>query len=147
MQEACAKCFAVRLFEILQTTWNKKHQNAKSSDGKLKTKDVMFFVSYFSCDFERFQISIREQQSIWCKQGARFLYWVDFIYVIVKLGLFWVLFGSVRGSVWIPICIRAFGKNQSKVERKKILIRCIWTFKFLASTLEIAPYYAFNTKN
>ena len=34
---------------------NKKHQNAKSSDGKLKTKDVMFFVSYFSCDLKDFK--------------------------------------------------------------------------------------------
>ena len=50
VQEACAKCFAVHLskFEIVQTTWkkNKKHQSAKSIGEKLKTKCLMFIVSF-----------------------------------------------------------------------------------------------------
>ena len=55
VQEACAKCFAVHIlkFEILQITWKnkKKHQNSRFIDEKLKTKSLMFFVSFFfSCD-------------------------------------------------------------------------------------------------
>ena len=60
VQEPCAKCFAVHIskFEILQTTWkkqNKKHQNVRSIDEKLKTKSLMFFVSFFSCDLQDFK--------------------------------------------------------------------------------------------
>ena len=52
VQGACVKCFAVHIlkFEILQTTWkkkNKKHQNATFINEKLKTKSMMFFVSFF----------------------------------------------------------------------------------------------------
>ena len=39
---------------------NKKHQNAKSIGEKLKSKGLMFFVSFFSCVFARFQILICE---------------------------------------------------------------------------------------
>ena len=53
VQEACDKCFAVHIleFEILQIIWkikqNKKLQNTKSIDEKLKTKSPMFFVWCF----------------------------------------------------------------------------------------------------
>ena len=33
---------------------NKKHQNAESIGEKLKTKGLMFFVSFFSCDMQDF---------------------------------------------------------------------------------------------
>ena len=62
VQEACAKCFAVHIlkFEILQTTWKnkikKKHQNVRSIGGKLKTKSLMFFVSFCDeCDLQDFK--------------------------------------------------------------------------------------------
>ena len=52
VQEPCAKCFAVHIleYEILETTWKdmtKKHQNARSIGEKLKSKSLMFFVSFF----------------------------------------------------------------------------------------------------
>ena len=68
VQEACAKCFAVHIlkFEILQTTW--KHQNVRPIDEKLKTKSLMFFVSFFFFMwFARFLILTCEPQSIWRK--------------------------------------------------------------------------------
>ena len=34
---------------------NIKHQNAKSIDEKLKTKGLMFFVSFVSCDLQDFK--------------------------------------------------------------------------------------------
>ena len=34
---------------------NKKHQNAKPIGKKLKTKGLMFFVSFFSCDLQDFK--------------------------------------------------------------------------------------------
>ena len=34
---------------------NKKPQNAKSNSEKLTTKDMMFFVSFFSCDLQDFK--------------------------------------------------------------------------------------------
>ena len=37
---------------------NKKHQNAKSIGEKLKTKSLMFFVSFFGKWFARFQVLI-----------------------------------------------------------------------------------------
>ena len=36
-------------------TQNKKHQNARSIDEKLKTKSLMFFVSFVSCDLQDFK--------------------------------------------------------------------------------------------
>ena len=52
VQETCAKCFAVHIlkFEILQPTWNNKTKNIKSArfiDEKLKTKSLMFFITFF----------------------------------------------------------------------------------------------------
>ena len=78
VQEACAKCFAVHIskFEILQTTWkkrNKKHQNARSIDEKLKTKSLMFFVLFFSWDLQDFKFWYVNRKAF----SARFLYWVD----------------------------------------------------------------------
>ena len=61
VQEACTECFSVHIlkFEILQTTWKKNqkkpHQNARFIDEKLKTKSLMFFVSFFSCDLQDFK--------------------------------------------------------------------------------------------
>ena len=34
---------------------NKKRQNAKSIGEKLKTKGLMFFVSFFACDLQYFK--------------------------------------------------------------------------------------------
>ena len=52
MQEACAKCLAVHIlrFEILQTTWkNKKHQNTKSKNWKLRVWCSLFhFYMWFN---------------------------------------------------------------------------------------------------
>ena len=37
---------------------NKKHQNAKSTGEKLKTKGLVFFVSFFSCDLQDFNFNM-----------------------------------------------------------------------------------------
>ena len=37
---------------------NKKHQNTKSIDKKLKTKGLMSFVSLFSCNLKDFKLEI-----------------------------------------------------------------------------------------
>ena len=50
VQEACAKCFSVHIANHTKIQ-NKKPQNARSIGEKLKTKSLMFFVS-FSCDFQ-----------------------------------------------------------------------------------------------
>ena len=45
-------------FEILQPTWKNKTKyikNARFIDEKLKTKSLMFFVSFFSCDLQDFK--------------------------------------------------------------------------------------------
>ena len=60
VQEDCAKCFAVHTlkFEILQTTQENKTKNtlnAKYIGEKLKTKGLIFFVSFFSCDLQDFK--------------------------------------------------------------------------------------------
>ena len=34
---------------------NKKHQNTRFIDEKLKTKSLMFFVTFFSCDLQDFE--------------------------------------------------------------------------------------------
>ena len=51
VQEACDKCFAIHVskIEILQNHMkkqNKQHQNDRFIDEKLKTKSLMFFVSF-----------------------------------------------------------------------------------------------------
>ena len=61
VQEACAKCVGVHIlkFKILHTTWKnktkQKNQNAKYIGEKLKTKGLMFFVSFFSSDLQDFK--------------------------------------------------------------------------------------------
>ena len=52
----------------------KKHQNARSIDKKLKTKSLMFFVSFFSCHLQDFKFWYVNLKAF----GASFLYWVDF---------------------------------------------------------------------
>ena len=52
----------------------KKHQNAKSVDEKLKTKGLMFFVPFFSCDLQDFKFWYVNRKVF----GASFMYWVDF---------------------------------------------------------------------
>ena len=52
---------------------NKKHQNAKSIGEKLKTKGLMFFVSFLSCDLPDFKFLF----VICTAFGVIFLYWVD----------------------------------------------------------------------
>ena len=111
---------------------SKKHQNTRFIDEKLKTKSLMFFVSFFIW-LARFQISICEPQAF----GASFLYWVDF-----KKDDFWTCFFfssgfSIRiykdfGSIsnqsammkneiaqkWFPICVSTISNNLS--ERKAL---------------------------
>ena len=53
---------------------NKKHQNAESIGKKLKTKGLMFFVSFFSCDLQDFKFWYVNRKAF----GTSFLYWVDF---------------------------------------------------------------------
>ena len=73
VQEPCTKCFVVHIlkFEILQTTLINKTKSIKMLDfldsEKLKTNSLMFFVSFFSCDLQSFQILICEPHSIWRK--------------------------------------------------------------------------------
>ena len=66
VQEACAKCFAVHIlkFEILQTTWKNKTKNLKSIGEKLKTKGLMFFVSFLSCDLQNLKSKLA-QNALW----------------------------------------------------------------------------------
>ena len=48
--------------------WNpSKHQNARSIDERLKSKSLMFFVSFFFTEVARFQILRCEPKSIWRK--------------------------------------------------------------------------------
>ena len=51
----------------------KKHQNARFIDEKLKTKSLMFFVTFFSCDLQDFKFQDVNRKAF----GARFLYLVD----------------------------------------------------------------------
>ena len=57
VQEACAKCFAVHLLKSFKPheKRNKNHQNYISIGKKLKTKGLIFFVSFFSCDLQDFK--------------------------------------------------------------------------------------------
>ena len=64
-------------FEILQTTMkkqNKKYKNAKSIGEKLKTKGLMFFAPFFSCNLQDLKFWYVNRKVF----GASFLYWVDF---------------------------------------------------------------------
>ena len=54
---------------------NKKHQNARFIDEKLKTKSLMFFVSFLSCDLYNSKFWYVNRKAF----DASFLYWVDFI--------------------------------------------------------------------
>ena len=63
---------------------NKKRQNA--IDEKLKTKGLMFFVSFFSCDLQDFKFLYVNRKAF----GASFLYWVDFNSHTVTLGSFYL---------------------------------------------------------
>ena len=79
-QEACAKYFAVHIL----TTWkkqNKKHQNARFIDEKMKTKSLMFFVSIW---FARFQILKWDPQSV-----LRKLLVLSWLYQLVELSSQW----------------------------------------------------------
>ena len=49
-----------------------KYQNTNPIGEKLKIIGLMFFVSFFSCDLQDFDVSRKAF-------GASFLYWVDFI--------------------------------------------------------------------
>ena len=57
---------------------NKKHQNARFIDEKLKTKSLMFFVSFFSCDVQDFKFSevtfgnLIRFQSVFCSNILHF---------------------------------------------------------------------------
>ena len=102
VQEACAKCFAVHIlkFEILQTTWKtkQKHWNTRFIGEIMKTKSLMIFVKFFSCDWQdfkfwfvniaRFQILICEPRSIWRK-----LLVLSWLYMILS-NLRWSLMGN-----------------------------------------------------
>ena len=59
VQEPCVKCFVVNIlrFAILKTTWkNKKHQNARSIDKKLKTKSSLFNFLHLNCKISNFNM-------------------------------------------------------------------------------------------
>ena len=62
---------------------NKEHQNARFINEKLKTKSLMFFVSFFSCDLQDFQILIREPQSVGRKLLV--LSWLYTIYHLFRI--------------------------------------------------------------
>ena len=72
VQDAHAKCFCGSHFRIWNLAnnmkkQNKKHQNARFIDEKLKNRSLMFFVFFFFMWLARFQILICEPQSIWHK--------------------------------------------------------------------------------
>ena len=61
VQEACAKWSAVhilKIFNLANHMKNKKHQNARFIGEKLKTKSLMFFVSFFNviCKISNFNM-------------------------------------------------------------------------------------------
>ena len=56
---------------------NRKHQNGRIIGEKLKTKSLMFFVSFFFHVIARFQI------------GANYLYWIDFTNHHIKTSNIW----------------------------------------------------------
>ena len=76
---------------------NKNHQNAESIGEKLKTKGLMFFVSFLSCvlhDFKFWYVN--------CKAfGTSFLYWVDFKenlqnkYIVLFFVNCWIVFNCL----------------------------------------------------
>ena len=53
---------------------NKKRQNDRFIDEKLKTKSLMFFVSFFLCDLQYIKFWYVNCNAF----GASFLYYVDF---------------------------------------------------------------------
>ena len=53
---------------------NKNHQNAKSIGEILKSKGLMFFVSFFACDLQDFKFWYVNRKAF----GASFLHLVDF---------------------------------------------------------------------
>ena len=53
---------------------NKKHLNARFIDDKLKTKSLMFFVSFFLCDLQDFKFQYLNRKAY----GTSFLNWGDF---------------------------------------------------------------------
>ena len=55
---------------------NKTHQDARFIEEKLKTKSLMFFVSFFVCDLQDFKFWYVNRKEF----EASFLYWVDFKY-------------------------------------------------------------------
>jgi hypothetical protein len=71
VKEACVNCFAVHLlkFEILQTAWKNKTKNIKMLNLLMKKWKLRVWCSvfHFFMWFARFQISICEPQTIWCK--------------------------------------------------------------------------------
>jgi len=106
-KKLAAKCFAVDIlkFEILKKQ-NKKHQNARFIDEKLKNKSLMFFVSIFMW-FARFQILICEPQSIWHK-------------LLVLSWLYAVCFNLLKTDFVLkqPILL-VFQNKQTKFREKK----------------------------
>ena len=58
---------------------NKKHQNARFIDQKLKTMSLVFFVS-FLCDLQDFKFWYLNHQAF----GTSFLHWVDFTVIKEK---------------------------------------------------------------
>ena len=53
---------------------NKKHQNVRSIGKKLRSKSLLFFISYFSCDLQDFKFWYVNRWAF----GGSFLHWVDF---------------------------------------------------------------------
>ena len=118
VKEAGAKCFAVHTlkFEILHTTWKnkaKQHEN----DEKLKSKGLMYFVSFFFMWFGRYQILTHEPQSIWRKLlPLSWLYYfarLTFCYYIYVLAQWKIYYYSIEikyflGDFWHKYMISLF---------------------------------------
>ena len=56
---------------------NKKYQNVRSIGDKLKTKSLVFFVSFFSCDMQDVNRKAFD---------SSFLYWVNFTTAQILIG-------------------------------------------------------------
>ena len=80
---------------------NKKHQNARYIGEELKTKSLMFFVSFFFIWFARFQILICEPQSI-----LRKLLVLSWLYLIGCSIFGEIAYTCMWQCTWLSTCTR-----------------------------------------
>ena len=73
----------------------KNKKTSKSIDEKLKTKSLMFFVYFFSCELQDFKFWYENRKVF----GASFLYWVYFnnICPICDLNLLILVYFFIEG--------------------------------------------------